>query len=106
MSVLCPGYVPTGILSSDRTRPGDLRGSAAPAPRAVAGGWSGGASDTATAVTVEPAEVAEKVEAPIFARRFWILTHSDAVARLRSRFEPMIGGTNPVLDPSAPGAKP
>ena len=37
-------------------------------------------------------------------RRFWIFTHDNADARLRSRFEAILEGRDPALDPSAPGA--
>lgn len=105
VSVLCPGFVQSGILSSERNRPDALRSHGAPPPRAVAGGWSGDASDTLQAVAMSPAEVADRVVSGVREDRFWILTHDDAIARVRSRFEPIVDGRNPTLDPSAPGVK-
>ena len=104
VSVLCPGFVQTGILSSDRNRPNALRRDDAPPPRAVAGGWTGDASDALQAVAMAPEEVADQVVAAIRAPRFWILTHADAARRVRSRFDSIVGGEDPKLDPSAPGA--
>ena len=45
VSVLCPGYVETGITRSDRNRPEALRNAEAPPPRAMAGGWTGDATE-------------------------------------------------------------
>ncbi len=104
VSVLCPGFVQTGILSSDRNRPDALRSGDAPPPRAVAGGWTGDASDALQAIAMPPGQVADQVVAAVREERFWILTHADAVERVRSRFESIIEGHNPKLDPSAPGA--
>lgn len=67
VSVLCPGWVPTRILDSERNRPPSLADAAAPpsTPRTTDG--------------VEPAmdaeEVAELVVQAIKGRRFWVLTH-------------------------------
>lgn len=105
VSVLCPGFVASGILSSDRNRPEALRSGEAPPARAVAGGWSGGEDDTLAAIAMAPEEVADRVVQGVSEGRFWILTHADAVERVRSRFEPIVLGRNPQLDPSAPGAK-
>jgi len=105
VSVLCPGFVQTGILDSQRNRPDALRNPQAPAARAVGGGWTGAATDASLAIALSPEAVAEKVIAAIRERRFWILTHDNSAERVRSRFEPILEGRNPVLDPSTPGAK-
>jgi len=104
VSLLCPGFVPTGIISSERNRPDSLRNEAAPPPRPLAGGWSGGATDALKAIAVAPEHVAERVVSAIREDRFWILTHDNAVERVRSRYEPILEGRNPVLDPSAPAS--
>ena len=52
VSVLCPGYVETGIAHSDRNRPDDLRETNAPPPRAMAGGWTGDATEALKAIAV------------------------------------------------------
>lgn len=105
VSVLCPGFVQTGILDSQRNRPDALRNPQAPAARAVGGGWTGSATDASLSIALSPEAVAEKVITAVRERRFWILTHENAAERVRSRFEPILEGRNPVLDPSTPGAK-
>jgi NAD(P)-dependent dehydrogenase (short-subunit alcohol dehydrogenase family) len=102
VSVLCPGYVETGITQSNRNRPEALRNEEAPPPRAMAGGWTGDATDALKAIAVPAADVADRVVRAIHDERFWILTHDNADARLRSRFDAILEGRNPSLDPSAP----
>ncbi len=102
VSVLCPGYVATGITHSDRNRPEALRSDDAPPPRAMAGGWTGKPTDALKAIAVPADDVADRVVRAIRDRRFWIFTHENADARLRSRFDAILEGRNPSLDPSAP----
>ncbi len=67
VSVLCPGFIATGITSSARNRPGDLADEAPPPsiPRTTAG----------AVATLTVADVAEQVVEAITSNRFWILTH-------------------------------
>ena len=102
VSVLCPGYVATGITHSDRNRPEALRRDDAPPARAMAGGWTGDATDALKAIAVPAEDVADLVLNAIRDQRFWIFTHDNADARLRSRFDAILAGSNPPLDPSAP----
>lgn len=105
VSVLCPGFVETGILTSERNRPTGLGAADAPPPRPIGGGWSGGVTEELKAVGVSAEEVAGEVVDAIRDSRFWILTHANARERVQSRIEPLLSGANPVLDPSVPGAK-
>jgi NAD(P)-dependent dehydrogenase (short-subunit alcohol dehydrogenase family) len=67
VSVLCPGFVATGITNSARNRPANLANEAPhPAvPRTTAG----------VVATLTAADVAEQVVEAITSNRFWILTH-------------------------------
>ena len=67
VSVLCPGFIATGITKSARNRPAGLSHEAPPpdVPRTTAG-----AVATLTAI-----DVAEQVVEAITSNRFWILTH-------------------------------
>lgn len=67
VSVLCPGFIATGITNSARNRPADLADAAPPpnVPRTTAG----------AVVTMTAADVAEQVVEAIISNRFWILTH-------------------------------
>jgi NAD(P)-dependent dehydrogenase (short-subunit alcohol dehydrogenase family) len=67
VSVLCPGFIATGITQSARNRPATLAEEAVPPdiPRT-----------TARAVpTLTADDVAEQVHAAVVENRFWILTH-------------------------------
>lgn len=103
VSVLCPGFVKTGITSSGRNRPAALQSADAPPPRAVAGGWTGTADDALEAVAIPAESIADMVLSAVREERFWILTHPNAFDRVRARFDAILEGRNPVLDPSAPG---
>lgn len=105
VSVLCPGFVQTGIITSDRNRPDALRNANAPPPRPMAGGWTGDATDALKAIAVPAEDVAALVVDAVRTRRFWILTHDNAAERVRSRFEAILDGRNPSLDPSAPSSE-
>lgn len=100
VSVLCPGFVPTGITDSDRNRPDALRRADAAPPRAMAGGWTGEPTDALQAIAVPAEAVADRVLEAVRTRRFWIFTHDNAEERLRSRFAAILEGRDPALDPS------
>jgi NAD(P)-dependent dehydrogenase (short-subunit alcohol dehydrogenase family) len=67
VSVLCPGFIATGITNSGRNRPVGLADEAPPprVPRTTAG----------VVATLTAADVAEQVVEAIISSRFWILTH-------------------------------
>ena len=69
VSVLCPGFIATGITDSGRNRPADLADQAPPpnVPRTTAG----------AVATLTAADVAEQVVEAVIASRFWILTHDE-----------------------------
>jgi NAD(P)-dependent dehydrogenase (short-subunit alcohol dehydrogenase family) len=69
VSVLCPGFIATGITSSSRNRPADLADQAAApdVPRTTQG----------TVPTMTADDVAEQVLDAVHADRFWILTHQE-----------------------------
>ena len=96
--VLCPYFVPTGILHSDRARPDDARDVAGPTQsqrvaqevgeRAVASG------------KVSAAEVAQFVFDAMAAKRFYIYSHPRALGPVMTRAEDILRGENPS-DPYA-----
>ncbi len=98
VSVLCPGFVPTGILTSDRNRPDALRKADAPPQKPMAGGWTGDATEGLKAIARSPEDIAEQVLEAIRSDRFWILTHDNAHERVRARMEAIVQGRNPARD--------
>ena len=120
VSVLCPGWVNTNILDSERHRPSSF----APASGGSAGvievadSELGGAAADQGEIDqtqnvmreivselirngADPADVAELVFQAIAERRFWVFTHDDWLASAGRRYELAFGGENPQL--SLPG---
>ena len=92
--VLCPYFVPTGILHSDRARPQDTKGEGAQTNSqrvAQAIGEKAVASGKVTA-----AEVARFVFDAIAADRFYIYSHPKALAPVMTRAEDILRGGNPT----------
>ena len=92
-SVLCPYYVPTGIIHSDRNRPAELA-EARPLTRsqlvAKALGEKAVSSGKVTA-----AQIAEWVMGAVESGRFYIYSHPHALAPVRTRMEDIVQGRNP-----------
>ncbi len=85
--VLCPGWVRTGILDSDRNRPDTLQNRETQTPaRLQTIGGSGNARAEMEA-GMSPAEVAEHVYNAIQTGTFYIHTHPEHKAAIRERME-------------------
>lgn len=93
-SVLCPAWVNTRILDSERNRPGALW--PAGLPRAAGAEEVQQAARTLMAASMLPEQVAERVVAAIRARRFWVLTHPDWKERVRTRVEDILAERDPT----------
>jgi NAD(P)-dependent dehydrogenase (short-subunit alcohol dehydrogenase family) len=93
--VLCPGWVRTGIATSERNRTAGeaTRGEALdPVAANVAG-----AVQQAVATGIEPAEVARAVFDAIATGRFYVLTHPDSKPGVKARLEDILKARNPTL---------
>jgi NAD(P)-dependent dehydrogenase (short-subunit alcohol dehydrogenase family) len=87
VSVLCPGWVKTRIMDSQRNRPRELQNapsSEPPSPEYLAIRQQ---FTEAVEAGMSPEEVADQVVQAIRDERFWILTHSDYHAEIRGRIE-------------------
>jgi NAD(P)-dependent dehydrogenase (short-subunit alcohol dehydrogenase family) len=92
VSVLCPGFVATRILESERNRPAGLR-------NATAGMRDPGFEEmarNALAAGIQPAQAAARVVDAITQERFWVLTHPEYVSLVRARMEEVVEGRNPA----------
>jgi NAD(P)-dependent dehydrogenase (short-subunit alcohol dehydrogenase family) len=88
VSVLCPGFVQTRILESDRNRPGRLaEGAARPRPPEFAE-----VAEAAIREGLPPAEVARMVVEAVRAGRFYVLTHAEYADPIRERLEDVLSG--------------
>jgi NAD(P)-dependent dehydrogenase (short-subunit alcohol dehydrogenase family) len=92
VSVLCPGFVATRILESERNRPAGLQ-------NATAGMRDPGFEEmarNALAAGIQPAQAAAQVVDAITQERFWVLTHPEYVSLVRARMEDVVEGRNPA----------
>ncbi len=88
VTCLCPGFVATNIISSDRNRPEPhRRAGAAPEPRVEAPSLAGSGSAIADAYAAQlsPDVVAEMVLLAIRENRFWLFTDGLADDLIRER---------------------
>jgi len=98
ISVLCPGWVDTNILDSQRNRPAELANDA-PAPVTPVGeairDWVGEQLRSG----LSPRAVGEQVLAAIREERFYILTHPAEMPAIEHRMQDILRGNNPTLFP-------
>jgi NAD(P)-dependent dehydrogenase (short-subunit alcohol dehydrogenase family) len=98
VSVLCPGFVRTQIVESERNRPADLQDPDAaltPEEEAVK-------AQIAAAVEtgMPPEQVADRVFQAIENEQFYILTHPELNPMIQQRMEDILQGRNPRLPPA------
>jgi len=91
-SVLCPYFVPTGINSSDRNRPGALAAHKPTKSQLIGQAMSDKAVSSGK---VTAAEVAQKVFDAIAADQFYVFSHPKALGNVRSRMEAIVDIRNP-----------
>ncbi len=97
-SVLCPFFVPTGISTSHRNRPAEMREEVVPTrSQLIAQAMSEKAVGSGK---VTAAQMAQKVFDAVAERRFYIYSHPHALASVQRRMEDVIEGRNPT-DPFA-----
>lgn len=92
VSVLCPGFVSTRILESERNRPAPLRNPAA-VPRQPA---FEDLAREALAAGMPPARVAASVVEAIKTGRFYVLTHPEYAGQVRERMTDILEGRTPA----------
>ena len=96
-SVLCPYFVPTGINSSERNRPGHLGGEAPTQSQLIGQAMSDKAVSSGK---VSAAQVAQMVFDAMQADQFYIYSHPKALGNAQTRFDAIVAGLNPP-DPFA-----
>lgn len=100
VSVLCPGFVATRIMTSERNRPADLRNAAAPPPRPREEEAAREATLRALETSgLKPARVAEMVLDAIRSEKFYIFTHPHRREMVRTRMEEILGEREPTVTP-------
>ena len=92
VSVVCPGWVKTGIASSERNRRGGARATGA---GSGAGEMVGDIVGGLVANGLEAADVAEQVYDAVINDRFYVLTHPDWNSGHLDRVQRIVDGENP-----------
>ena len=103
VSVLCPGWVRTGIWEADRNWPARLGESP---PQGAAQEVLRPHYDRAIGAGTDPAAIADVVAEAITSGRFWILPHPEWVERAARRWRRIAEGLDPDPADQVPGFPP
>lgn len=90
VSVLCPGFIRTQLMDSDRNRPASLGAVAQQGAEIVSGTLSSQQFRQAVEEGMPPNQVAEHVFDAIAEERLYILTHPHSKDRVRARVEAIL----------------
>jgi NAD(P)-dependent dehydrogenase (short-subunit alcohol dehydrogenase family) len=103
VSVLCPGWVNTGIADADRNWPAELgkRPDADPANAVITGHLRRALAEGAT-----PAFIADKVFDAVNDARFWVIPQPDFLELAVDRWGSIAENTNPTQAEQVPGLPP
>ena len=105
--VLCPFFVPTGIVASQRNRPAGMLDADTPPTRSQLIGKAMSEKAVGSG-KVSAADVAAKVFAALRAGQFYIYSHPKALASVQTRMEDVVmarNPTDPFVDKPAVGAQ-
>jgi NAD(P)-dependent dehydrogenase (short-subunit alcohol dehydrogenase family) len=94
ISVLCPGFVSTNILKSERNRPADLPDAAPPPTGPVFDVFRDWFEEQVQS-GMSPRRVGEIVLDAIREDRFYILTHPEVAPAIEHRTRQIVAGENP-----------
>ena len=103
VSVLCPGWVRTGIMESERNWPDHL---GEVPPVGFGSDIVGGHVRRAVAEGLTPEAVADLVAEAIGEERFWIFPHPDWIEIAERRWQTVVEGQNPIGMGDVPGLPP
>ena len=92
-SVLCPAFVPTGIVEADRNRPAELRNDAPPTASQIAA--RNAARQAVTSGRLSAADVALTTFDAIREERFYIITHTNILASVELRMQDILAQRRP-----------
>jgi NAD(P)-dependent dehydrogenase (short-subunit alcohol dehydrogenase family) len=94
VSVLCPAFVATGIATSDRNMPDDVR---ATLPERPASSGMQTQIEAMVAGGISTEVVGQHVLDAVRNDRFWILTHDEAKVGVTTRADDIVNGVNPSM---------
>jgi short-subunit dehydrogenase len=94
VSLLCPGFVDTNIMSCERNRPADLQ-DASPVPTGPMADAIAEWIDEQIAGGLSPRQVGDQVLSAIREERFYIFTHPELNRMIEHRMKIILDGRNP-----------
>ncbi|MCP4107422.1 MAG: SDR family NAD(P)-dependent oxidoreductase [Desulfobacteraceae bacterium] len=97
VSVLCPGFVMTRILTSERSRPVESQGDAGTSLLSAEEEEASWAEKQAVHNVLSPGAAADAVFTAIRNEQFYILTHPELKGMIQVRMEDIINGRNPAI---------
>jgi short-subunit dehydrogenase len=92
-SVLCPYFVPTGIMASERNRPAAMAEDRPPTAAQRVGKAMGEKAVTSARITA--AQIAQAGFDAVAEERFYIYSHPHALQAVQARMEDILQGRNP-----------
>jgi NAD(P)-dependent dehydrogenase (short-subunit alcohol dehydrogenase family) len=96
VSVLCPGFVRSGIVDAERHRPARLAGGPPPPDTAEERALEA-RTRAGVAAGRDPALVADQVLDAVRQGRFWVFTHPEYAAAYEQRFAGIVAGRPPAV---------
>jgi short-subunit dehydrogenase len=96
VSVLCPGFVNTGIMEAERNRPDELQNASAEAEQNPANSEFREAMRQAVQAGISPDSVADYVFQAIRDEKFYILTDATSKQAVQIRLEEILQDRNPT----------
>ena len=99
VSVLCPGWVNTQILESERNRPDELRGDSPTVLNIPGAEPLLDRVRELLSTGMKPERVADRVLEAIREEKFYVMTHPEFVVPVRTRMENILEGRNPIFSP-------
>jgi NAD(P)-dependent dehydrogenase (short-subunit alcohol dehydrogenase family) len=100
VSVVCPEWVRTRILRSERNRPegvSPMPGLPDPGPDGEDGADAESLGDQLVAGGIDPADVADQVAEAIRVGRFWVITHPTTLPNAQQRWDAIAADGQPVF---------
>ena len=93
-SVLCPAFVPTNIVRSERNRPAGLADDAPPTPSQIAARAQ--SEKAVSSGRLSAAEVARMTFDAVRENRFYVITHPKMLASVELRMQDVLAQRNPT----------
>ena len=96
VSVLCPSWVRTNISTAVRNLPERLHYELTPAQAEEMLEYKARRRQQLRDEAIDADDVAHQVRDAVLSNRFYVITHPESIANMRTRFDRIVAGENPV----------